>query len=129
MASDINKVFLIGNMVRDPELRSTPTGSYLCRFTLASNRDIYVKDGENKKEVGYFDCLVWGGRAEVMSKYGVKGKRVAVDGSLKFSSWDNADGKKQSKVEILVENFQFLDSKKSGESPETEPFNDSSIPF
>jgi len=109
MANDINKVILVGRLTRDPELRSTPSGSYLCRFTLASNRTIFQKDGENKEEAGFFDCIAWGKLAEVISKYAQKGRRVGVDGSLRFSSWDNAEGKRQSKVEIYVENFQFLD--------------------
>lgn len=135
MANDINRVVLVGRLTRDPELRSTPTGSYLCRFTLASNRTVFVKDGDNKDEVGFFDCIAWGKLAEVISKYAQKGRRVGVDGSLRFSAWDNAEGKRQSKVEIYVENFQFLDVKQAGEShaeqPEpqrSEPYNDD-IPF
>lgn len=117
MANDINRIFLIGRLTRDPELRSTNSGSYLCRFTLASNRVIFQKDADNKEEVGFFDCVAWGKLAEVISKYSGKGRRVGVDGSLRFSSWDDQEGKKRSKVEIFVENFQFLDSKSGGENP------------
>ena len=146
MANDINRVVLVGRLTRDPELRSTNSGSYLCRFTLASNRTIFQKDGENKEEVGFFDCVAWGKLAEVISKYTQKGRRVAVDGALRFSTWENTEGKRQSKVEVFVENFQFLDSRGGNESaasnsaPDTadkpesypesfaEPFNDD-IPF
>ncbi|MDH4200102.1 MAG: single-stranded DNA-binding protein [Spirochaetia bacterium] len=146
MANDINRVVLVGRLTRDPELKSTNNGSYLCRFTLASNRTIFQKDGENKEEVGFFDCIAWGKLAEIISKYTQKGRRVGIDGALRFSSWENAEGKRQSKVEIFVESFQFLDSKGAGEgavppaSTETgdraennssgfsEPFNDD-IPF
>lgn len=113
MANDLNRVVLVGRLTRDPELRSTNSGSYLCRFSLASNRTIFQKDAENREEVGFFDCVAWGKLAEVISKYTQKGRRVAVDGSLRYSSWENTEGKRQSKVEIFVENFQFLDSKES----------------
>jgi len=116
LANDINRVILVGRLTRDPELKSTNSGSYLCRFTLASNRTIFQKDGENKEEVGFFDCVAWGKLAEVISKYSQKGRRVGVDGSLRFSAWDNAEGKRQSKVEVFVENFQFLDAKGPADS-------------
>lgn len=147
MANDINRVILVGRLTRDPELRSTNNGSYLCRFTLASNRTIFQKDGENKEEVGFFDCVAWGKLAEVISKYSQKGRRVGIDGALRFSAWDNAEGKRQSKVEVFVENFQFLDAKGQSDNTTTsaadmgsqeksaplsdsfaEPFNDD-IPF
>lgn len=147
MANDINRVILVGRLTRDPELKSTNTGAYLCRFSLASNRTIFQKDAENREEVGFFDCVAWGKLAEIISKYAQKGRRVAVDGSLRFSSWENAEGKKQSKVEIHTDNFQFLDSKgantesapaDSGYAPPPptasnntfdEPFNEDDIPF
>ena len=116
MANDLNRVVLVGRLTRDPELRSTNSGSYLCRFSLASNRTVFQKDAENREEVGFFDCVAWGKLAEVISKYTQKGRRVAVDGSLRYSSWENNEGKRQSKVEVFVENFQFLDSKGSYDS-------------
>ncbi|MDH5719985.1 MAG: single-stranded DNA-binding protein [Spirochaetia bacterium] len=119
MANDINRVVLVGRLTRDPELKSTNTGNYFCRFTLASNRSFYKKEGDNrelKEEVGFFDCVAWGKLAEIISKYLQKGRRLGVDGSLRFSSWENTEGKKQSKVEVFVENFQFLDAKGEGSS-------------
>ena len=123
MANDINRVILVGRLTRDPELKSTNSGSYFCRFTLASNRSIYRKDQDPKEEVGFFDCVAWGKQAEVISKYVQKGRRVGIDGSLRFSSWENAEGKKQSKVEVFVENFQFLDPKGADRAP-TQSFDD-----
>jgi len=126
MSNDINRVVLVGRLCAAPELKSTNGGSYLCRFTLASNRTIFVKDGENKEEVGFFPCVAWGKLAEIISKYAQKGRRVGVDGSLRFSAWDNAEGKRQSKIEIFVENFQFLDAKQSdGQSSKHESVADS----
>ena len=118
MANDINRVILVGRLTRDPELKNTNSGTKLCNFTLASNRTQFVKDGENIDHVGYFDCVAWGKLGEIISKYAVKGQRVGVDGNLHFSSWENADGKKQSRVTINVENFEFLDNKKPGEKTE-----------
>jgi len=132
MANDINRVILVGRLTRDPELKNTNSGTKLCNFTLASNRTQFVKDGENIDHVGYFDCVAWGKLGEIISKYAVKGQRVGVDGNLHFSSWENADGKKQSRVTINVENFEFLDNKKSGESGQSDPAqqpNEDDIPF
>lgn len=136
MANDLNRVVIVGRLVRDAELKSTNSGSYFSRFTLASNRTIFQKDSKNKEEIGFFDCVAWGKLAEIISKYAEKGRRVAVDGHLRYSSWENQEGKKQSKVEIFVENFQFLDSKQKQdgggtdhqEQPTQEPFSDT-IPW
>lgn len=117
MASDINRVILVGRLTRDPELKATSNGSFYCRFTLASNRTFYKKDtNETRDEAGFFDCVAWGKLAEVISKYVTKGRRIAVDGSLRFNSWEDSEGKKQSRVNIYVENFQFLEAKPQGES-------------
>ncbi len=112
MANDLNVVTLIGRLTRDPELKTTPNGKVLAKFTLASNRTYKVGE-ETKEEVGFFDCVSWGKQAEVMARYLTKGKRIAVQGSLRFSKWE-VEGKKGSKVEINVENFQFLDGKQDG---------------
>lgn len=112
MASDINRVILIGRLTRDPELKSTNGGNYFCRFSLASNRNIYNRQtGESRDEVGFFDCVAWGKSAETIHKYLQKGRRICVEGNLRWSSWEGTDGKKQSKVEVNVEGFQFLDAK------------------
>ena len=128
MANDLNKVFLIGRLTRDPELKSTSSGSYFCKFSVASNRTIFKKEGESREEVGFFDCTAWGKLAEVISKYVHKGRRVGIDGSLRWSQWENQEGKKQSKVEIHVENFQFLDAKQAeGTMVETPSFQDAPV--
>ena len=113
MASDLNRVILIGRLTRDPEIKSTSSGNYFCKFTIANNRSYYKKEGTLQEETGFYDCVAWGKLAEVISKYTHKGKRIAVEGSLRFSTWEGQDGKKQSKVEISVENMQFLDAKSS----------------
>ncbi len=109
--NDLNKVILIGRVTRDPELKTT-SNSMVCKFTLASNHSIYNKaTNENKQEVGYFDCIAWGKTGEILAKYLTKGKRVAIEGSLRYSSWEGSDGKKRSKIEVYIEQFQFIDNK------------------
>lgn len=120
MASDLNRVVLVGRLTRDPEIKSTASGSYVCRFSLANNRSYNRRDSsETVEEVGYFDCVSFGKLAEILSKYLKKGSRVAIDGQLRFSSWETPDQGKRSKVEILIDSFQFLDtrSQDSGGGP------------
>mgnify|MGYP000095923560 FL=1 len=140
MANDINRVILIGRLTRDPELKSTGSGVHFCRISLASNRIIYNRQtGESRDEVGFFDCIAWGKSAETIHKYLQKGRRICVEGNLRWSSWEGTDGKKSSKVEINVEGFQFLDAKQGEGTKESEPqgsaahfdgpLNDDDIPF
>lgn len=122
MASDINRVILIGRLVRDPELKSTSNGSYLCRFTLASNRSTYNRETqESKDKVGFFPCTVWGKQAEVINKYVSKGQKLCIEGHLDFSSWEGTDGKKHSAVGVVVEAFQFLEKKGEGRPSDSQP--------
>ena len=108
MANDTNVIILIGRLTREIEIK-TAGQSQIAKFSLASNRS--EKRGDTWSEaVGFFDCVLFGKRAEVLQKYTQKGSKICVEGSLRWSSWE-ADGKKQSKVEIQVEQFQFLDSK------------------
>lgn len=110
MANDINKIILIGRMTRDIECKSTNSGSIIGKFSLASNRT--EKHGDSWVDaVGYFECVCFGKRAETLQKYTHKGSKICIDGNLRWSIWEGADGKKNSKVEINVEGFQFLDAK------------------
>lgn len=120
MSSDINRVILIGRLTRSPELKTTNNGGTFCRFSLASNRSIYNRQtGESRDEVGFFDCFAWGKGGESIHKYLAKGRRICVEGNLRWSSWEGTDGKKASKVEINVEGFQFLDPKQGDSKPES----------
>ena len=105
---DINRVVIVGRLTRESELKQTTSGKSLCKFSIAVSG--------YKDEVGFFDCIAWGTTAETIAKYVQKGKRIGIDGSLKFSSWVT-DNKRQSKVEINVDTFQFLDSKQT-DSPD-----------
>lgn len=118
--SDINKCVLIGRMTRDIEIKTTNGGGTIGKFSLASNRK--EKSGDTWAEkAGFFDCVIFGKSAETLQKYTKKGSKLCIEGSLRWSSWEGTDGKKQSKVEIQVESFQFLDAKPQGESGQPTP--------
>jgi single-strand DNA-binding protein len=106
MANDLNKVFLIGRLTRDPEFKSVK-GTSVANFSIANNRS-YSVNNEKKDETHYFDCEVWGKLAEVLRDYGKKGKQLAIEGKLSQSTWDTPDGKKASKIRVRVETFQLL---------------------
>ena len=107
MAS-LNKVFLIGNLTRDPELRYIPSGSAVTSFTLASNRVFKMQTGEKKEETTFVRVVVWGRMAEVCNEYLSKGRSVFVEGRLQSRSWDGPDGQKRSATEVVALNVQFL---------------------
>ena len=107
MAS-LNKVLLIGNLTRDPELRYVPSGSAVASFTLAVNRVYKLQTGEKKEEVSFVKVIVWGRMAEVCGEYLSKGSPVFVEGRLQSRSWDGPDGQKRSAMEVIAVNIQFL---------------------
>jgi single-strand DNA-binding protein len=115
-----NKVLLMGNLTRDIELRHTAGNNPVANFGLAVNRRFKSKEGEAREEVSFFDCEAWGRTAEVMQQYLSKGRPVFIEGRLKQDTWEDKDGSKKSKVRIVVENFQFIDSKGGGGGDEHE---------
>lgn len=115
MAGDLNRVTLIGRLVKDPELKYLQSGTAIANFTIASNRVYNTANGEKKEDVSYFDCLAWGKQGEIIVEYCKKGKRIAVEGRLQQNRWEDPDGKKRSKIEIVSENVQFLDGR--GDQP------------
>ena len=109
----LNKVLLMGNLTRDPELRVTPKGTPICQFSLAINRQFKMESGETREEVIYVDIEAWGKQGETLARYTRKGRQLFVEGRLRFDSWER-DGQKRSKLSVVVENFQFLDSGTGG---------------
>lgn len=107
MAS-LNKVFLIGNLTRDPELRYIPSGSAVVTFTLAVNRVYKTQTGEKKEQASFIRIVVWGRRAEVCGEYLSKGSPVFVEGRLQSREWESQEGQKRSTVEVIADNIQFL---------------------
>ncbi len=107
--ANFNKVMLIGNLTRDPELRYTQGGMALVKFGLAVNRKYRNKNtNEMVEEVTFVDVEGWGHSAEIFKQYMSKGKPVFVEGRLKLDRWEGKDGQKQSKLLVVMENFQFL---------------------
>lgn len=107
--ANLNKVMLIGNLTRDPELRQTPKGTAVAQFGIAVNRTFRGEDGQSREEATFIDLEAWGKQAEVISKYLTKGRPIFVEGRLKFDQWEDKNGGgKRSKLRVVVENFQFL---------------------
>jgi single-strand DNA-binding protein len=105
----LNKVFLIGNLTRDPELRVTPKGTSICQFGLAVNRQFKDESGATRDETTFVDIEAWGKQGELVSKYLTKGSPAFVEGRLKLDQWeDKQSGQKRSRLKIVLENVQFL---------------------
>ena len=133
----MNKVFLIGNLTRDPELKQTPSGVPVCRFTIAVQRAYVSQD--NKRQADFFECTAWRGLGETIARYTKKGKKVAVGGSIQLRNYEDNQGIKRTAVDIIVEDIEFLSPKDNVESdapktsqkkPTLQPMDrDDDIPF
>jgi single-strand DNA-binding protein len=114
MAS-FNKVMLLGNMTRDPQMKYLPSQTPVTEFGLACNRKFKTASGEQREEVLFVDCAAFGRQAEVINQYCTKGKPLFVEGRLKLDSWEDKNGGgKRSKLSVVVENFQLLGGRDSG---------------
>ncbi|HOK95371.1 MAG TPA: single-stranded DNA-binding protein [Anaerohalosphaeraceae bacterium] len=116
--ANLNKVLLMGNMTRNPQLSYLPSNTPVVEFGLAINRRYKKQDGTMADEPCYVDCRLFGKRAEVVNKYFKKGDPIFVEGRLQYDAWEK-DGKKQSKLRVFVENFEFIGkgSQAAGSSP------------
>lgn len=131
MAS-LNKVLLIGNLTRDPELRYIPSGTAVANFGLAVNRAYTTQDGEKKEEVCFVDIDVWGKTAENCANYLKKGRLVFIEGTLQFRTWETEDGQKRSKHNVRAINVQFLGGRRDENEPDVENMGEETnndIPF
>jgi single-strand DNA-binding protein len=107
--ANLNKVMLIGNLTRDPELRVTPKGTAICTFSIAVNRKFKDDSGGEREEVTYVDIEAWGKSGENISKYCTKGRPLFVEGRLRLDQWEDKTTKeKRSRMKVVLENFQFL---------------------
>lgn len=114
--ANLNKVMLIGNLTRDPEVRYTPKGTAVADLGLAVNRR-YTLGEERKEEVTFIDVTLWGKTAELAEKYLRKGRPVYIEGRLQLDSWDDkATGQKRSKLKVIGENLEFLDSRRDDDA-------------
>jgi single-strand DNA-binding protein len=117
----VNKVILIGNLGRDPEMRSTPSGQPVVTFSLATNRRRRDQDGNRTKETEWHLIEVWGKLAEIAGQYLKKGSKLYVEGRIKTDTWDDREtGAKRSKTKIVCENFQMLDRREDFDGTRTE---------
>ena len=116
----LNKVILMGRLVRDPELRRTASGVAVASFTLAVDRDFSSKDS-NEKETDFIDCVAWRNTGEFVSKYFSKGRMAVVSGRLQLRDWTDKDGSKRRNAEVVADNVYFADSKKDADSGSSAP--------
>lgn len=129
----LNKIFIMGRITKDPELRRTDSGAAVTSFSLAVDRDFKGQNGE--KETDFIDVVAWRSTAEFVAKYFAKGRMAVVEGRLQIRSWKDKDGNKRSKAEVVADNVYFADSKKqeSGNSYATSGFTeieeDDDFPF
>jgi single-strand DNA-binding protein len=114
--ANLNRVFLMGNLTRDIELRNTSSNLAIAKFGLAVNRRWRTPEGEDREEVTFVDCDAFGRTAETLAKYLSKGRPVFIEGRLKLDQWEDKEGNKRSKLGVVVETFQFIDSKPGGGS-------------
>ena len=110
MSASLNRVFLMGNLTRDPELRYVPSGTAVASFDVAVNRVYKTPSGEKKEETSFIRIVVWARRAEVCAEYLTKGSPVFVEGRLRSRSWETQDGQKRSTIEVVANNVQFMRS-------------------
>ena len=134
--ANLNKVFLLGNLTRDPDLRYSSGGVAVARFGLATNRIYKTQDGEEKKETCFVDIVTFGKTAENCANYLSKGRPALIEGRLHFNSWETPEGQKRNRLEVIAEVIQFVGPKTgegiAGEAGEAGSGNDGAeddIPF
>jgi single-strand DNA-binding protein len=108
---DLNKVMLIGNLTKDPEAKTLPSGQSLSNFSLATNRTWKDKDGSKKEQAEFHNIIAWGKLAEICNQYLKKGAKVYIEGRLQTRSWDDQNGVKKYRTEIIAENLSMLSSR------------------
>lgn len=134
----MNKVILVGNLTRDPELNETPSGIPVCRFSIAVSRD--YSNSEGAREADFFNVTVWRGRAENCGKYLKKGNKVAIVGSLQTRSYEDKDGIKRNVTDVIANEVEFLTPKNAQaeggdtvsvkkDRPQLEAMDDNQLPF
>lgn len=126
----MNKIFLIGNLTRDPELSETNSGVSVCRFSLAVNRNYTGADGERKTD--FFNCIAWRGLGETVARYAKKGNKLSVVGNAEQRSYDDNQGVKRTVFEVVAQDVEFLtprtNSQGGGDYPESVPPRDAGAP-
>jgi single-strand DNA-binding protein len=122
MARSLNRVQLIGNLTRDPELRYTPQGTAVCTFGLATNRTWTTESGDKREDVEYHKIVAWNKLGELCSQLLSKGRKVYVEGRLSTRSWSGQDGVQRTTTEIVIDDMIILDSRKEGAAEDVSSF-------
>ena len=125
MATDFNRVILIGRLTRDVDLRQIQSGTSIASFSIANNRSYVTGSGEKREEVSFFNCILWGKQGEAFAKYVKKGHRVAIEGRLQQRTWQDKEGNNRSTVEVVADSFQFLESRQDGNRQEASGYSSS----
>ena len=115
-ATNINRVVLTGNLTKDPELKSTPSGTSVCKLRLACNTRRRDSSGEWVDKPNFFDITVWGAQGENCANYLQKGRAIAVDGRLEWREWETEQGQKRQAIDIIADSVQFLGSRDNAEN-------------
>jgi len=123
MARSLNKVTLIGNLTRDPELRYTPQGTAVCTFGLATNRQWVTESGEKKEDAEFHKLVAWNKLAEICSQLLTKGRKVYVEGRLQTRNWTGQDGAQRTTTEIVINDVIILDNKRDGSASVADEFD------
>lgn len=116
-----NRVILMGNLTRDPELRYTPSGTAVVNFRMAVNRNYRGQDGEDREETLFIDVTAWRRQAEVINEYFSKGRPIFLEGRLQLDEWTNSEGQRRSKIRVVLQNFQFVTPKGDTGAPSRRP--------
>lgn len=130
-----SKAIVAGNLTRDPEMRSTPSGAQACNFTIAVNRVFKSSNGDQQEQTSFIDCVAWGRPGETIAQYVKKGSALLVSGRIEQRSWeDKTSGQRRSRVEIIVEDFSFIggESGRGGgaaRAPKTDAGSDAGTDF
>ncbi len=127
--ANLNKVLLLGNVTRDPEVRYTPKGSAVCDLGIAVNRQFTLDSGEKREEVTFVEVTLWGRTAEIAGEYLRKGRPVFIEGRLQMDTWDDKQtGQKRSRLRVVGENMQLLGGRAPAAAPETSGENRKTAP-
>ena len=113
--ANYNKIMIMGNLTRDPELSYLPNNTPVCKIGMASNRRYRQQDGEQAEETLFIDCTAFGKQAEILNQYRRKGQPLFIEGRLKLDRWQDKEGNNRSKHQIVIENFQFIESRASND--------------
>jgi single-strand DNA-binding protein len=130
MSRGLNKVMVIGNLGRDPEMRYTPSGRPVTTFSVATSRTWNTSDGEKRVETEWFNVVAWSSLAEICKQYLTKGQQVYIEGRLQTRHWDDPEGNKHTSVEIVANEMIILgDRREAGETAESETVEEDEFPF